>query len=105
MRLEREEHKPLDEQQQQQQSVVDIHNDDDGDDGKIEVERRKRPTTFEENVDNRFETMRHIVQSGRQEDAFFLCDQDQLVKNFQYWTEKMKNVTPYFGKGDLHVQN
>ena len=93
MRLEREEPKPLDEQQQQQ-SVADIHNNDGV--GMIEVERRKRSTS-DAIVDDRFDTMRHIVHSGRQEEAFFLCDQDQLVQNFKYWTEKMKNVTPYFG--------
>ncbi len=96
MRLEREEPKPLDEQQQQ--SVADIHNNDGV--GMIEVERRKRSTS-DAIVDDRFDTMRHIVKSGRQEEAFFLCDQDQLVQNFKYWTEKMKNVTPYFGKNRL----
>ena len=62
------------------------------------VERLVNDVVDDVSSERRFDAMRKIVESGRQDDAFFLCDQDQLVKNFKYWTEKLKNVTPYFGE-------
>ena len=96
MRLEREE--KVSEQKIQIESVA-VNG---GADEKIESERRKTPKN--ENGDEcRYETMRQIVESGRQEEAFFLCDQDKLVRNYKYWTDILKNVTPYFGKNEKIV--
>ena len=97
MRLEREE--KVSEQKIQIESVAVVNG---GADEKIESERRKTPKN--ENGDEcRYETMRQIVESGRQEEALFLCDQDKLVRNYKYWTDILKNVTPYFGKNEKIV--
>ena len=90
MRLEREENVS-------EQKIPSERPTNGGAEEKIESEQRKRSKN--ENGDEcRYETMRQIVESGRQEEAFFLCDQDKLVRNYKYWTEKLQNVTPYFGK-------
>ena len=90
MRLEREENA---EQVTHQETEVPNNN---GEQLQIESERQKRSN--DEMLDKTlFDTMRQIVESGQQEEAFFLCDQEQLVENFKYWTDKLHNVTPYFG--------
>ena len=80
MRLEREEQK-IDTERRKNSNVVDV-----GDD------------VTDAGFERRFETMRKIVESGRQDDAFFLCDQDRIVRNFEFWRQKLANVTPYFGE-------
>ncbi len=90
MRLEREENAHA-----QQETEVPNNNNNNGEQ-QIESERQKRSN--DEMLDKTlFDTMRQIVESGQQEEAFFLCDQEQLVENFKYWTDKLHNVTPYFG--------
>ena len=92
MRLEREENA---EQVTHQETEV-PNNNNNGELLQIESERQKRSN--DEMLDKTlFDTMRQIVESGQQEEAFFLCDQEQLVENFKYWTDKLHNVTPYFG--------
>ena len=98
MRLEREENA---EQVTHQETEVPNNNNNNNNNNngellQIESERQKRSN--DEMLDKTlFDTMRQIVESGQQEEAFFLCDQEQLVENFKYWTDKLHNVTPYFG--------
>ena len=91
MRLEREENA-----EQVTHQETEVPNNNNGELLQIESERQKRSN--DEMLDKTlFDTMRQIVESGQQEEAFFLCDQEQLVENFKYWTDKLHNVTPYFG--------
>jgi ornithine decarboxylase len=82
------------------------YNNNNNNEQNIESERQKRSKkpenrfeTTDQKTENRLEAMQQIVESGQQEDAFFLCDQDRLVQNFNYWTDKLQNVTPYFDAG------
>jgi hypothetical protein len=94
MRLEREENA-------HQETEVPNHTNNNGE-PQIESERQKRSNN--EMIDKTlFDTMRQIVESGQQEEAFFLCDQEQLVENFKYWTNKLHNVTPYFGNSNFYI--
>lgn len=91
MRLEREENAHA-------QQETEVPNNNNNGEQQIESERQKRSN--DEMLDKTlFDTMRQIVESGQQEEAFFLCDQEQLVENFKYWTDKLNNVTPYFDAG------
>jgi len=86
MRLEREENAHA-----QQETEVPNNNNNNNGEQQIESERQKRSN--DEMLDKTlFDTMRQIVESGQQEEAFFLCDQEQLVENFKYWTDKLHNV-------------
>ena len=39
-----------------------------------------------------------IANSGLQNDAFLLANEDQLVANYTKWTKQFPKIQPYFGK-------
>lgn len=40
--------------------------------------------------------IRSIADSGVQEDAFYVCDMDDIVKKFEVWKQKLPRVVPHY---------
>lgn len=49
--------------------------------------------------------IREIVESGTQEDPFYIMDMGEVVARYQRWKELMPRVEPFYGKYYVYVMS